>query len=59
MVNAKLVLTGIGAFVAFVLWLIAETALKLEGLGRDLLLVIFVILAVAAIVDALRGGLSD
>lgn len=59
MVSAVLRMTGIGAFVAFILYLLQETVLKLEGWPRYILLAIFVILAVVAIIDALRGGLED
>jgi len=59
MVSAVLRMTGIGAFVAFILYLMQEAFLELEGWPRYLLLGIFIILSIVAVIDALRGGLED
>lgn len=52
-------LTGIGAFVAFILYLYIELATNMPGSWKYLFLVLFVIFSILALVDAMRGGLED
>lgn len=60
MASTLIKLTGTGAFVFFVLWLILQFFMvATDPIMKTVAFVVFIGLAVVAVLDAIRGGLGD
>lgn len=59
-INAIIKVTGLGAFVAIVIWLIVQAgSIATNPLIENGLLIVAAVLGAVAIIDGLRNGLAD
>lgn len=52
-------LTGLGAFVAFIIYLFFTLFINSEGTLKIVFLALFMVMAIVAFIDALQGDLKD